>query len=135
MASSAPQFGVAPVTVEARTVDAILLEHGVERVSAVKVDTEGFEAHVFLGAQGILRGPSPPPIIFEFCDWAEERAFPGRKGWAQEVLLDAGYSLWTVGAWLSRDAPLRHPLVEGADSIVALPRGLAEGRQTAKLNR
>ena len=29
-------------------------------------------------------------VAFEFCDWAEERAFPGKKGWAQQILPGAG---------------------------------------------
>jgi FkbM family methyltransferase len=121
MASSAPQFNVAPTGVPAGSLDAILLAHAVRRVSVMKIDTEGYEAHVFLGAQGLLRGSSPPPLVFEFCDWAEERAFPGRKGWAQEILLDAGYALWALPDYLRDGPPMNEPVVHGSHSIVGIP--------------
>jgi FkbM family methyltransferase len=121
MASSAPQFHVEPTMVPARSLDSILSEHGVLRVSAMKIDTEGYEAHVLLGAQDLLGGVSPPPVVFEFCDWAEERAFPGRKGWAQELLLDAGYTLWTIADYLQDRAPLDGPVTHGVHSIVGIP--------------
>jgi hypothetical protein len=121
MASSAPQFNMLPTAVAAKSLDAILMEHAVTRVSAMKVDTEGYEAHVFLGAQELLCGSSPPPIVFEFCDWAEERAFPGKKGWAQEILIGAGYTLWTMPDYLQNRAPLSGPIVHGSHSIVGLP--------------
>ena len=123
MASSAPQFGAAATTVPAKSLDAILFEHAVGNVSVVKIDTEGYEAHVFLGAQKLLYGTSPPPIVFEFCDWAEERAFPGKKGWAQELLMEAGYSLWTMEDYLQSRARLKEPIVDGSYSIVGLPPG------------
>jgi hypothetical protein len=60
-------------------------------------------------------------VVFEFCDWAEERAFPGRKGWAQEILLDAGYRLWTLPDFLAGGEQLAAPVTAGAGSIVGLP--------------
>jgi FkbM family methyltransferase len=123
MASSAPQFGAAATTVPAKTLDAILAENAVTNVSVMKIDTEGYEAHVFLGAKKLLYGSSPPPIVFEFLDWAEERAFPGKKGWAQELLMEAGYSLWTMEDYLLSRARLKEPIVDGSHSIVGLPPG------------
>lgn len=123
MASSAPQFKAPATPVAAKSLDAILLEHAVTNVSVMKIDTEGFEAHVLLGAQQLLCGSSPPPIVFEFCDWAEERAFPGRKGWAQEILIGAGYSLWTMENYLQDRAPLNEPIVYGTHSIIGFPPG------------
>jgi FkbM family methyltransferase len=123
MASSAPQFNAVATPVPAKSLDAILIEHAVANVSVMKIDTEGFEAHVLLGAQQLLRSSSPPPIVFEFCDWAEERAFPGRKGWAQELLMGAGYSLWTMEEYVQNGAPLSQPITHGAHSIVGLPPG------------
>src|SRR5262249_42041398 len=96
MASSAPQFNVEPLTTPARTLDSILREQEIECVSVLKIDTEGYEAHVFLGAGDLFGCVSPPVVIFEFCDWAEERAFPGKKGWAQSLLMQTGYKLWTM---------------------------------------
>ena len=121
MASSAPQFDVVPTTVRAKSLDAILVAQAAPRVSVMKIDTEGYEAHVFLGAQNLLGGPFPPPIVFEFCDWAEERAFPGRKGWAQHLMMSAGYTLWTMPDYAQKRAPLREPVTDGAHSIVGIP--------------
>ncbi len=91
MASSAAQFNIEPITVRAKSLNTILQEQGVTVVSVMKIDVEGFEAEVILGAANLLYSASPPPIVFEFCDWAEERAFPGKKGLAQTLLMDAGY--------------------------------------------
>lgn len=122
MASSAPQFSVRPINVPARSLDTILREHPAQRVSVMKVDTEGYEAHVFLGAEELLRCSSPPAVIFEFCDWAEERAFPGQRGWAQRLLMDMGYMLWTMPDYLINGPPLKEPVTEGAHSLVGIPR-------------
>jgi FkbM family methyltransferase len=121
MASSAPQFNVEPVTTLARSLDSILREQAVRHVSVMKVDTEGYEAHVFLGAEELLSSPSPPVVIFEFCDWAEERAFPGRKGWAQHLLMSSGYSLWTMPSYVQNGASLKEPVTDGFHSIVGIP--------------
>ena len=78
-----------------------------------------------MGAANLLYSASPPPIVFEFCDWAEERAFPGKKGLAQTLLMDAGYWLWTLPDHLRCRPPLGFPITEGAHSIVAIPRSMA----------
>lgn len=119
MGSSAPQFCVEPVTLAARPLDRILRDCGAGRVAAVKIDVEGFEAHVFLGAMDLLRGTPAPFILFEFCDWSEERAFPGRKGRAQRILLDEGYTLWLLPRYLTKSEPLSRPVTEGCHTIVA----------------
>jgi FkbM family methyltransferase len=116
MGSSAAQFGVDPLTIPARPLDRILRDYDDIDVAAIKIDVEGFEAHVLLGASELLHSRKAPFIAFEFCDWAEDRAFPGRKGWAQQILLDAGYKL-------SR-------LVEGAQEPIALAAPIAEGCHT-----
>ena len=125
MASCAPQFGVEPVATPARTLDAILREHSVDHVSVMKIDSEGYEAHVFLGAGELLGSQCPPALVFEFCDWAEERAFPGRKGWAQHLLMSAGYTLWTMPDYIMNRSSLKDPVTTGAHSIVGIPPGRA----------
>jgi FkbM family methyltransferase len=125
MGSTAPQFGVPPVQVAAKPLDQILEDQGVAEVAALKIDVEGYEAHVLLGAQRLLRSPVPR-IVFEFCDWAEERAFPGKAGWAQEILLNSGYELWRLSAFQSNGKPLHEPVRKGSDSIVAIPRAIIE---------
>jgi FkbM family methyltransferase len=118
MASTAPQFGVEPILVPASPLDTILDTLGISDVTAMKIDVEGYEAHVLLGARNLLsRGTT---IIFEFLEWAENRAFPGKAGWAQEILLDAGYRLWQLSQFVRGGPPLRAPLREGVGDIVAL---------------
>jgi FkbM family methyltransferase len=122
MGSSAPQFHVSPIEIAAMSLDRILRENNVSEVAVVKVDVEGFEAHVFQGAMELLHSPHRRPrIVFEFCDWAEERAFPGKRGWAQEILMQNSYRLWTLSEFLAGGQPLAAPLREGFDSIVAIP--------------
>jgi FkbM family methyltransferase len=120
MGSSAPQFGALPIRVPAMSLDKILEAHSVPKVTAIKVDVEGYEAHVFSGAQQTLTQDVQPPIIFEFCDWAEDRAFPGKCGWAQSILQGFGYSLWTLNDYVSGGAPLKEPLTKGTETIVAV---------------
>jgi hypothetical protein len=57
----------------------------------------------------------------EFVDWTAERAFPGRAGWAQQILLDAAYKLWSLPDFLKGADPLRAPITKGAAELVALP--------------
>jgi FkbM family methyltransferase len=121
MGSSAPQFNVAPIIVPAKSIDEILAERRVSRVDVIKMDVEGYEAHAFLGAKGLLTSPAAPLVVFESTGWPEERAFPGRAGWAQEILMDAGYQLWTLASYLRRGTPLKRP-IPGGDTIVGFPR-------------
>ncbi len=119
MGSTAPQFGVEPIMVPAFPLDSILEMQGVSHVNAMKLDVEGYEAHVFLGAERLLsRGTA---IIFEFVDWTAERAFPGRAGWAQQILLDAGYKLWSLPDFLKGADPFSAPITKGETELVALP--------------
>ena len=121
MGYSAPQNDALPIRVPARSLDKILSEHGISRVTAIKVDVEGYEAHVFEGAKKTLTQGVRPRIIFEFCDWAENRAFPGRCGWAQSILQDFGYRLWTLADYVSGGQWLKEPRTKGTETIVAVP--------------
>jgi hypothetical protein len=95
-----------------------LHDTGIDRVGAVKVDVEGFEAQVFLGAANLLNSDRPPTVVFEFCDWAEERAFPGRKGWAQQVMLNYGYTLRLLPDFVRGSVPMAGPITNGCHTIV-----------------
>ncbi len=121
MGCLAPQFGTAPIPVSARKLDTILDKNSVFQVDVLKVDVEGFEAAVFRGAHDLLSGSLPPVVIFEFCDWAEYRAY-GRKGIAQEVLIGYGYRLWRLGDFFRGRAAMPKPILEGSEMIVGLPK-------------
>lgn len=100
-------------TVRSATLDEILETSGVSRVAAVKVDVEGFEAHVFRGASRLLQGKSAPLVLFEFYDWAEKRA--AEPGEAQSVLRSYGYSIWRFETYSAGGTPL--------DEVVTGPDG------------
>jgi FkbM family methyltransferase len=120
MGALAAQFSGKAVPVTARTLDSILAEDGIERVDVLKVDVEGFEGRVFAGAMKLLTGSRAPTIIFEFCDWAERRVQNARIGYAQRFLMDLGYSIFRLADFISlRTQPLRGPLVEGYEQLVA----------------
>ncbi len=118
MGSRAPQFGASPVAVISTSLDELVVAHSCKNITAIKVDVEGFEAHVFQGSRRVLATHSPV-VAFEFCDWAEERAFPGRKGWAQELLLEMGYSIWRLSDYLAGTAALTEPVRSGSDTLLA----------------
>lgn len=114
MASAAPQFGVAPVRVPARPLDAILADLGITNVGVIKIDAEGAELDVIRGAHGLLTSVRAPAIIFEFVDWAEARLH--QAGDAQRELLALGYAL----SYLERPTqPLAKPLYTGGAMLLA----------------
>ena len=118
MGTLTPIFKDTPQTVPSRTLDALVTEHGLERVDAIKVDVEGHEETVFRGASALLTADPAPVVVFEFLDWAEHYA-TGRPGGAQEVLMDLGYALWRLRDYPSRRTPLARPIVEGGAMLVA----------------
>jgi FkbM family methyltransferase len=119
MGSSAAHFDVQPLSVPACTLDSLVRDLDGGRIGAIKIDVEGFEAHVLLGAQELLDSPSAPLIVFEFGDWAEGKAFPGKVGWAQEILMARGYKLWTLPDYIRRAAPLKRPMLTDTHALVA----------------
>jgi FkbM family methyltransferase len=122
MSSRAPQFSAAnKIQLTMRSLDLLFAQTPTWTGPVVlKVDVEGFEREVFLGARAFI-AHYKPKIIFEFVDWAESRRDPALVGAAQQLLLDMGYRLWRVGDYLSGAAPLAEPLTHGGAMIVALP--------------
>jgi len=120
MGALAAQFQGQAISVQTRTLDSLLQEEHITHVDVLKVDVEGSEAAVFRGAKGLLTGPNPPLVLFEFCDWAEARTFPGHVGAAQMVLRDYGYKLWRLKDFgRSKRRPLRTTVVNGSEMLVA----------------
>jgi hypothetical protein len=126
MGSLGAQFHNEPVPVLCRTLDDVLKEQRIERVDVIKVDVEGFEAAVFLGAKELLTGANPPLIVFEFCDWAENRVPSGQAGDAQRLLNEWGYRTWRLKHGISKNPPLSNTLTTGSEMLVAAknPRSL-----------
>jgi FkbM family methyltransferase len=119
MGSLAPQFYVSPVTVRGLTLDQLLAEANISTVDVLKIDVEGAERGVLQGAEGLLRGPQPPLVVFEFCDWAETRIVGQAAGDAQRLLQNWGYEIWEDHQFRQRKPPLREPRLSGAANIVA----------------
>jgi FkbM family methyltransferase len=119
MGSSIESVDIKPIKLSSCTLDDLLRNCEAGRIGAVKIDVEGFEAHVFLGATKLLASDPAPFIIFEFGDWAEGQAFPGKLGWAQEILMDSGYQLWRLPDYIAGRAPMLRPVLESTHAIVA----------------
>jgi FkbM family methyltransferase len=120
MGSLGAQFHDKPIPVITRTLDGILCEQRIDRVDLIKVDVEGFEAAVFRGAEKLLNGPDAPLIVFEFCDWAENRVPDGQIGAAQKALKDCGYRIWRLQDLLRGKQPLADVLTTGFETLVAI---------------
>jgi FkbM family methyltransferase len=120
MGSLGAQFHNHPIPVMTRTLDSILEEEDIDHVSVIKIDVEGFEASVLQGAEKTLTGPTPPTIVFEFCDWAEERAPDGLIGDAQRLLKNWGYDIWRIKDKMRGAPPLRDVLTVGYDMLIAM---------------
>jgi hypothetical protein len=97
-------------------------------VDVLKVDVEGCEAAVFLGAERLLTSPNPPLILFEFCDWAEARAAGRQAGDAQKILRKYGYQLRRLAKYNDGTPPLDYVLTSGFDMLAATKwEGRVEG--------
>jgi FkbM family methyltransferase len=75
-------------------VDTLVGKCGLPGVNVIKIDVEGYEYHVFKGAEGLLTDEKAPDILFEFVDWAEEQADGVGIGDAQRLLRSYGYRIF-----------------------------------------
>jgi FkbM family methyltransferase len=94
--SLSPVFTDIEVSVMTVKLDTLLKELGIKKVDLIKIDVEGFEYHVFKGAESLLSGNDAPDIIFEFVDWAEKSASGIEIGAAQQILMDMGYRIFCI---------------------------------------
>jgi FkbM family methyltransferase len=78
-----------PVPVE--TVDRLCLEHGLRHVDLIKVDVEGYETEVLLGAGQILRRDKPILVLEWSPHWHQE---PEKAKRCIQLLLECGYDHW-----------------------------------------
>lgn len=102
-----------------RSLDSLLAERRVDRVSVLKIDVEGYEADVLRGAQKLLGGQEPPAILFEFygveSGATKERILP------QQMLFDLGYRIFELEG-NARVSELAAPLRVGFRTLLALRR-------------
>jgi FkbM family methyltransferase len=122
--SLSPVFTDTAVMVDTITIDNLLVGQK-NQVGMIKIDIEGFEYFAFLGGSKLLQPANAPDIVFEFVDWAEERANL-QKGSAQELLLTWGYSIYDMEGnnGLVR---VEKPLTRGSTLLFATKRPLKAG--------
>ncbi|OBQ32681.1 MAG: hypothetical protein AN487_21925 [Anabaena sp. CRKS33] len=123
MGSLAPQFHSSPIQIKTKTIDSILKDEKIDKVNFIKIDVEGYESSVFQGAEKLLNSPNAPIILFEFCDWAEARKPEGNIGDSQRVLIDFGYTIWTLSDFVKGGKPLDSILTQGSDMLVGVKHG------------
>jgi FkbM family methyltransferase len=89
-------FSGVRVKVQCRTVDDYAEEHGIDRIDLIKIDVEGAELDVLLGARGVLSRNPKPHIIIEF--WEEFlQAYGSSCAQVAKLLQGNGYSLFWIG--------------------------------------
>ena len=83
------------LTVEARTLDAVVAAAGLERLDVIKIDVEGYEWPVLQGSETTL-ARFRPHVIFEYVE-----EYAGRGGATPDALIDffdrQGYRLFALG--------------------------------------
>jgi FkbM family methyltransferase len=85
-------FSGVQVKVQCRTLDDYAEEHGIDRINLLKIDVEGAELDVLLGARGVLSRNPKPHILIEF--WEEfQQAYGASCAQLEEFLRGCGYSL------------------------------------------
>jgi FkbM family methyltransferase len=114
--SFAPVFTDQAVEVDTITIDTLLKEFAIQKVSTVKIDIEGFEYFAFQGGKNLFSAEDGPDIIFEFVDWAEELAGVA-KGSAQKILRQFGYQLCLMNN--DELTPIEEIVIKGNDLFFA----------------
>ena len=93
--SLSPVFTRESVQVQTTTINDLIKELDIARIDFIKADIEGFEYFAFNGGRTLLESNEAPPILFEFMDWAEEKANLA-PGSSQRLLADLGYDLFML---------------------------------------
>jgi FkbM family methyltransferase len=123
MGSMAPQFYVDPIQVKTKQIDTLLKEIDITHVDVIKIDVEGYEAMVFRGAKQLLSQQKSPTIVFEFCDWAEERVPDLEIGDAQRSLIEYGYHIWRLNDLIQGKSALTQIVEYGSDTLIGVKNG------------
>jgi SAM-dependent methyltransferase len=89
--------------------DQLLLDANVRHVDVVKIDVKGRERKVLEATRTLLDRPQPPAFVFKSAARAD----------AQCLLMEWGYTLWSVHGYRRRRAPLTAPLTTGDPTIIA----------------
>jgi FkbM family methyltransferase len=122
------------VRVPVRALDDVLAERGIARVRMIKIDVEGYEAEVLLGAPRLLAGDEPPIVCYEHGIYPHSRDVP--------ELLGRDYALFQLAGTAHRASPLvevdarrlrsDNVFAIAKRQIAALPRALFAPRAYAR---
>jgi hypothetical protein len=91
------------------SLDQFLIEANVRHVDLLRLDSSVHVASVLESASTLLSRPDSPAIVFS----------SGCGGDVQQSLIDRGYTLWRVGDYRRRRAPLTAPLSLGNTVLIA----------------
>jgi FkbM family methyltransferase len=118
-----------------RRLDTYCRENGIESVRFVKVDVEGFEREVFLGAERLLSGDDAPIIAFELnVDCLTSRGITSND--VVSVLRDFGYSeFFSLSVKTGVKRLERVGDVAGGDCVAAQPGRASDLRNALKVSR
>lgn len=105
--------------VPVRRLDDVLADRGIERVRFLKIDVEGLEPEVLLGAPRLLASAEPPIICYEHGIYRHAQFVP-------ELL--SGYALFQLAGTAHRVSRLVEvsPRRLRADNVFAIPRALVD---------
>jgi precorrin-6B methylase 2 len=96
-------------TLDRAHLDQMLLDANVRHVDVVKIDVKGREHKVLEATRTLLDRSQPPAFVFKSAARAD----------AQRLLMEWGYTLWSVTGYRRRRAPLTAPLTTGDPTIIA----------------
>lgn len=106
------------VRVRVERLDDALAARGIDRVRFLKIDVEGLEPEVLLGAPRLLASDEPPIVCYEFGIYAHGRAV--------HEILGPRYALFQLAGTSHRVSPLIEvePHQLRHDNVFAIPREL-----------
>ncbi len=106
------------IPIEAKSMDALLVEQEIEEVNFVKMDVQGYEHRILSGFMDTLRRSRKTIIMTEFWPQGIDSTGGNARGYLQD-LADLGFELYEL-----KEKPLGHvePL-EDWDTLIARLRG------------
>ncbi|MBT3336606.1 MAG: FkbM family methyltransferase [Anaerolineae bacterium] len=106
------------IPIEAKSMDALLIEQGIKEVNFVKMDVQGYEHRIISGFMDTLRHSEKTIVMTEFWPQGIESTGGDARGYLQD-LSDLGFTLYEL-----KEKPLGHiePL-EDWDTLIARLHG------------
>ena len=106
------------IPIEAKSMDTLLIEQGIEEVNFVKMDVQGYEHRIISGFMDTLRHSKKTIIMTEFWPQGIESTGGNARGYLQD-LSDFGFALYEL-----KEKPLGHiEALEDWDTLIARLHG------------